>query len=86
MRRAGFDSAGPHPAPHLGHRAGALPKPTPRKTDRPPQENDFSGPIPTAPDWRNIHTLRIGNNSFDTIPDEFYLMSGMVLLDAMNNT
>ena len=32
-----------------------------------------------------MHTLRLGNNSFGSIPDAFYSMASLLLLDAMGN-
>lgn len=49
------------------------------------QENDLTGAVPASPAWHMLHTLRIGNNSFDRISDDFYLMPSMLLLDSMAN-
>jgi len=62
------------------------PNPNPNPTPPHPQENDLDGAIPIEYSWRALHTLRVGNNTFDRISDEFYLMYSMLLLDAMNNT
>jgi hypothetical protein len=41
--------------------------------------------VPSSKDWRSLHTLRIGNNSFDSLGEAFYYMGSLTLVDAMNN-
>jgi hypothetical protein len=39
-------------------------QPSLRPTVAAPQDNNFTGPLPTSMNWLNLHILRLQNNNF----------------------
>ena len=55
-------------------------------TAAPPQDNQFTGAIPSSSDWRSLHILRVNNNNFTyEISEELLQAPLLMMLDISDN-